>query len=752
MENKAPPPTLSPTNAKTDMIFTPEEKKELSELYARLLRHAPDERWRQDAAQIRAIWKKGMESGLVARDAFHLNPAIRAMGCAVTAIEETGMRRGGLLAILLKDCVTAGAVSLLEVEQLFHEEVTGILEGLLRIQEVQQKSSTVESENFKKFLLTLAQDFRVILILISDRVDLMRRLRDTTEPALRDEVCKEASLLYAPLAHKLGLYRLKNVLEDLHLKYTQPDIYYQIRDKLQQTKSERDAYIKGFIDPLEELLRAEGLRFHIKGRTKSIHSIYQKMRKQHCGFENVYDLFAIRIIIDAPPETEKQQCWQAYSLVTDLYQPNPSRLRDWISVPKSNGYESLHITVLGPQVRWVEVQIRSERMDDVAERGLAAHWRYKGVSGGSGGLDSWLNSVRELLESGQDELETVNHLKADLYKDEVFVFTPKGEVVNLPQGATVLDFAFSIHTRVGSQCQGARIGGRVVPIRQKLKSGDQVEILTSPNQSPSADWLSVVTTSKARTRIRQALKEALARQTRLAREELERRFKNRKIDYDESVMMRLIKRLGYKINTEFYQAVASGGLDPSKVIEAYQELVRQDSTAETDEGRLSAESFSMDQDLASASSSQDVLVIDEHLKGVQYELARCCCPIYGDPVFGFVSSQGGIKIHRKGCPNEQNLRERYPYRVVRARWSGKAEGSRYAITLLVVGQDDIGIVTNITSIIKKEEGTQLRSIRIDTQDGLFSGYLTIATQDTSKLDALVKKIKAIKGVKNVQRT
>ena len=478
------------------------------------------------------------------------------------------------------------------------------------------------------------------------------------------------------------------------------------------------------------------------------------MKKQKCPFEGVYDLFAIRVILDSPLEKEKQECWQVYSIVTDMYQPNPKRLRDWLSVPKSNGYESLHITVMGPEGKWVEVQIRTERMDDIAERGLAAHWRYKGIKGESG-LDEWLTSVREALENSESDLEAMDRFKLELYEDEVFVFTPKGDLFKLPKGATVLDFAFHIHTALGCKCIGAKVNGKNVPLRQRLQSGDQVEVMTSSTQTPKQDWLNYVTTSKARTKIKQALKEMAARQTDFAKEMLERKFKNRKIEYDDGTMMRLIKRMGYKVVTDFYQAVADGALDVNDLIDRYLEQLRRD-TADSRDAAIyrSAEAFNLTPatpDEATTGGKEDVLVIDQNLKGLDYKLARCCNPIYGDDVFGFVSVNGGIKIHRTDCPNAPEMRQRFGYRIVKARWAGKAEGTQYPITLRVVGHDDIGIVTNITSIINKEDGISLRSISIDSNDGLFWGNLTVMLGDTARLEALIKKLRTVKGVKQVTR-
>ena len=680
---------------------------------------------------------------------------------AAILTEEIGLGDDAVEACLLLPDVDEGQISSEEVKVRYGESVARIINGLGRIRQLYEKNPVIESENFRNLLLSFAEDMRVVLIMIADRVNLMRQMKAFLEEsddenreereAFVNEVSQEAAYLYAPLAHKLGLYNLKRELEDLSLKYMEHDAYYMIREKLNQTKASRDAYIEAFIRPVEEKVKAAGIKCHIKGRTKSIHSIWQKMKKQKCGFEGIYDLFAIRIIIDCPPEKEKMQCWQAYSIVTDMYQPNPKRLRDWLSVPKSNGYESLHITVLGPQQKWVEVQIRTERMDEIAEKGVAAHWRYKGVKG-EAGLDDWLAGVRSMLEHS-DGLEAMDQFKMDLYEDEVFVFTPRGDLFKFPVGATVLDFAYHIHSKIGNQCTGGRINGRVVSIRQQLKSGDQVEILTSSTQKPRQEWLSIVKTSRAKSKIRLALKETQQRDGLFAKEMLERKFKNRKIEQEESVMFHVIKKMGFKEVSDFYKQIADGLIDANAVVDKYIEVREGEKTITGDNVARSASEFELDESKIAGLNthlSDDVLVIDRDLKGLDYQLARCCMPIYGDPIFGFVTISGGIKIHRLDCPNAPELRRRYGYRVVKARWSGKGS-SQYSITLRVVGNDDIGIVNNLTSIISKDEKLVLRSINIDSHDGLFSGNLVVMLEDTSRLEALLKKLRAVRGVKQVER-
>ena len=732
--------------------FTAKEREETLALIDHLRTTVGTSFLPDDEAKLRVRLMRSLENNQVHRDVFGLNPILSGLQTARIVVEEIGLRRDAVLAILLHPSVEDGFMTIDEVKTEFGESPARILHGLLRISELYKKNPVIESENFRNLLLSFAEDMRVILIMIADRVRLMRQIKDNSNEEARHEVSQEAAYLYAPLAHKLGLYKLKSELEDLSLKYLEHDAYYMIREKLNATKEARDEYIAGFIEPIRQKLEAAGLKFHMKGRTKSIHSIWQKMKKQHVGVDGVYDLFAIRIILDSEPDKEKQDCWQVFSIVTDMYQSNPSRMRDWLSVPKSNGYESLHITVLGPGQKWVEVQIRTERMDDVAEHGLAAHWRYKGIKGGQGGVDEWLSNVRGALEAN-DDMQLMDQFRLDLVEDEVFVFTPKGDLFRLPIDSTVLDFAYSIHSKVGDHCIGARIGGRNVTIRQKLHSGDQVEILTSNSQFPKQDWLSLVHTSKARSKIRQSIKEMQSRQAAMAKEVLERKMKNRKLDFDEPALMHTITRLGYKVVTDFYAALADSSLDVNHVLEEYALQLRRDrGEEEKPAATTSADRYVMqsDDNAATRKLADDVLVIDGSLKGLDFQMAKCCQPVYGDEVFGFVTNGGGIKIHRVDCPNAPQMRERFGYRIVKARWDGK-RGSQYPITLRVVGNDDLGIVNNITSIISKEERILLRSISIDSHDGLFSGTLTVMLDDTGRLQSLVRKLKTVKGVINVTR-
>ncbi|WP_295343930.1 RelA/SpoT family protein [uncultured Prevotella sp.] len=732
--------------------FTTEELAELQRIAAHLKTTVGDTLEPDDENYLRQQLEKEISDNKIKRDVFGLNPILLSFQTAELELAEIGMKRECVLAILLYNSIINGILTPEEVERKFGHSVAQIIHGLVRIHELYQRTPIIENENFRNLLLSFAEDMRVILIMITDRVNLMRQIRDTSNKEAQSRVAEEASYLYAPLAHKLGLYKLKSELEDLSLKYLEHDAYYMIKDKLNATKRSRDAYIEKFIQPIDDKLKQMGIKCHIKGRTKSIHSIWQKMKKQQCGFEGIYDLFAIRIIIDSPIDQEKMLCWQTYSLITDMYQPNPKRLRDWLSVPKSNGYESLHITVLGPENKWVEVQIRTERMDEIAERGLAAHWRYKGIKGESG-LDEWLSNIRSALESN-DNLQLMDQFKMDLYEDEVFVFTPKGDLIKFPKGATILDFAYRIHSGIGNKCVGGRINGRNVPIREQLHSGDTVEIQTQNNQSPKQDWLNIVQTGKAKAKIRQAIKELQVKNGLYAKEILERKFRNRKIEMEDALMSHLIKKMGFKEMSDFYRQLVDEKIDANDVIDQYVEYRDHEAGLKTSGVVRSAGEYNFEsqQDLQMKrlAGNDDELVIDQNLKGLDYSLAKCCRPIYGDPIFGFVTVNGGIKIHSKGCPNAPELRKRFGYRIVKARWSGKG-ASQYNITLRIVGNDDLGIVNNITSIISKEEKIVMKSINIDSHDGLFSGNLDVLVEDTGKLESLLKKLRTVRGVKSVVR-
>ena len=729
-------------------FFTEEERKDFFSKYRQLVRSLYSFLHREDIRKMRELMQRVVALDCYGRDKNGINGLIRNINTALIATTEIGLKRTSVIALLLYRPVLKKVITLEEVEKTFDADVTLIIQRLLKTSDLYARNTAVNSENFHHLLFSFAEDVRVILIMIADRLCLMRLGKQLKEDD-RLRLATEASYLYAPLAHRLGLYKIKSELEDLSLKYTDPKQYDFIKKKLNETKRSRDIYIAEFIAPIKKKLQEAGLQFGIKGRTKSIHSINNKLKKQKIEFEGIYDLFAIRVVLDTPLKKERSECWQVYSIITDMYQPNPNRMKDWISIPKTNGYESLHITVMGPQNKWVEVQIRTRRMDEIAERGLAAHWKYKGVKAESG-LDEFLNTVRAALEEKENNpLDLMQDFKMDLYKDEIYVFTPTGELIKLAKGATVLDFAFAIHSKLGCKCVSAKVNEKNVPIKYVLNNGDTVSVVTSPTQTPKRDWLNIVVTSKARVKIKQALREETAKAVDFAKEMLQRRFKNRKIEMEEPHLMRYIKKKGFKTVTDFYIEIAEERLDPNNVIDEYQEFVRKETETNDRSETRSAGEYITTTEVEEISTNKDVLVIDKNLTGIEYKLAKCCNPIYGDEVFGFVSTQG-IKIHRMDCPNAQEMFSRFGYRIIRAKWSGKGDNG-YVVTLRVVGRDDIAIVTNITSVIGKENGVTLRSLNIDSVDGIFQGNFAVLVRDTNSLNMLVKKIKSVKGVKTVDR-
>ena len=650
--------------------------------------------------------------------------------------------RNLLAAIFLRDAVADGVLTSSEVANAWGQDVAELVEGYLKVSEFASRSTATDSDNFRGLLLNLAKDIRIIILMIAECLVLMRLVNRHPDEDWVRNLAFEADCLYAQLAHRLGLYKIKGELEDLSLKYTNREIYTNIARRLNETKRSRDAYIAAFIAPVKKKLTDAGLRFSIKGRTKSISSIWAKVKKQKVDLDHIYDLFAIRVIIDTPREREKSDCWLAYSILADMYTANPSRMKDWISIPKSNGYESLHATVMGPQKKWVEVQFRTVRMDLVAEKGLAAHWRYKG--GHSDSTDQWMNNIRDILESADaGPMQLMRSHRIDLREKEVYAFTPKGDLFRLSPESTVLDFAFHIHSNVGCRCTGALVNGRHEKIAYKIHNGDTIEIITSPTQTPRQDWLSIAVSGRARNKIRQALNEEKARQADLGREMLERRIKNRKLEVEETLLSKVIKKLGYKFATDFYADIAGETLELNRII-----TMLTPTAEEQESAHVAASEFRIQED---PRASDDVLVIGEKsIKGLNYKLARCCSPVYGDEVFGFISADGVVKIHRHDCPNARHIREKYPYRLISVAWSGEA-GKMMGVTLRIIGQDDIGIVTNLTSIISKEKGAQLRSITIDSHDGLFSGTLTIGVSDRGTLASLTRKLTTVKGLKSVTR-
>ena len=729
--------------------FTREELAQVQSMIKRLIRMLDSQLTVADVNQVDHILRGAVSNGHYVRDKYGLNPVARFLCTALTLTENIAPDRSMVIATLLFNLARSGYVTVENVRKLFGEDIAKLVKGLVNVSELYRKQAAVEDDNFHKLLLSFAADIRVVIIMIVDRLALMREINLHEDEKFVREISTESRYLYAPLAHKLGLYGIKSELEDLSLKYLNRKVYNQIARKLNETKVNRDKYIADFVKPIKNALDKSGLKYEMKGRTKSINSIWNKMVKQGVDLNGVYDLFAIRIILDTPVDEEKKACWIAYSIVTDIYMANVSRLRDWITIPKSNGYESLHITVRGPEDKWVEVQIRTQRMDEVAERGLAAHWRYKGVKS-EGEIDQWMNNVREVLEAGVDgQMELIRNMNMNLYEKEVFVFTPKGDLFKLRQGATVLDFAFHIHTKIGCRCTGAKIDGKTQKINYVLKSGDTVEIMTSSTQVPRQDWLNYVVTSKARNKIKQAINEANLKKVEIGREMLTRRMKNRKVDSDDAMLAKFIKKQGFKNINDFYVELHDRNLDVVATIDQYVEFMKRQT--ETVSSHETAENFVLVSKKSDEQESDDILVIGENVKGINYKLSKCCNPIYGDRIMGFIASDGAIKIHRSDCGNLKHLKEKYPYRIIKSEWSGRM-GKQFVATLRVVGQDDIGIVANMTSLINKEGNAMLRNITINSLDGLFEGYLVISVDSLDHLDELMKKMRSLKGVKEVERT
>ena len=684
-------------------------------------------------------------------------------GVAVARIvvEEVGLGRNSTVAAIIHDVVRIAVqqhpdtldMLTATIRQEFGEEVLGIALALSKISDIRLKTSKEQASDFRDMIVSYSEDPRVILIKLADRLEVMRSL--AMFPAKKHRTKSWESLnLYAQIAHKLGLYNIKSELEDLSLKYLEPEAYNHIVQELKASETERIAFIDEFLKPVRKLLDNDGIKYHIKSRTKSIFSIFQKMRKQRVDFKGVYDIFALRIIIDCPIEREKAQCWIAYSHVTSLYTPNPERMRDWISIPKSNGYESLHTTVSAGGGRWVEVQIRTERMDEVAERGIAAHWRYKGVKQGGMGAEEWLQRLRELLEDTTSG-SIARRFEAKPATGEIFVFTPSGDIRKLPEGATVLDFAFDIHTSLGSICVGGKIGGRVVPIKEPLHNGDICEVITRKDQTPKADWLSICVTQKARSRIRVYLREQQQRHAKLGREELERKLKNWKLDIsiDEAVAY-LCKQLKVRTGSEIYMLIADEKLDLIEV----KEMLMRHLSGEADEERRAAAAEVEERKLRLREEREvgeprrsDALIIDERINNIEYKLARCCNPIKGDDIFGFITINAGITIHRSDCPNARRMKERYPYRVMEARWRDNAQGA-FRVTVAITAADIPGLATTIMDVASKELKLAVRSVSFSPRgDGTASGELSVEVQSSGIVDMLLHSLRRIKGVKNAYR-
>ncbi len=671
---------------------------------------------------------------------------LHALSVARIVAGEMGLGLTAIVTALLHDSYNNLSLSAGEIEKEFGKKTIEILNGFARISSIYSVQSSYQAENFRKLLLSLADDVRVILIKLVERLEYMRNLDNAPENE-RLPLASETYFLYAPLAHRLGFYNIKSEMEDLAVKYLEPEQYTYVDCRLKQTTASRNKLIRDFSIPLKEKLEKQGFRFTIKSRTKSIHSILLKMKKQGVDFDEVYDLFAVRIIIDSVSENEKSDCWQAYSVVTDLYQPNPSRLRDWISVPKSNGYESLHTTVVGPRGKWVEVQIRSGRMDEIAEKGLAAHFKYKGIKG-EGGLDTWLSKMREILESSEKEDDTfLDKVRSGLYTDEVFVFTPKGDLRQLPSGATVLDFAFDIHTAVGASCVGAKVNGKNVTIKYVLQNGDHVSIIRSKNQKPKQDWLQFVITNKAKTKIKQVLNEEKAKAAAEGKEILMRRMKNWKIAYGDTLIQKLLNNYDLKTAQDLYYLIATEKIELLQIKDVLQ---KEEPTGPNTPSVIGPEKEIREPRESIDSQVSDFLIIEDRVEGLDYKLAKCCNPVFGDSVFGFVTISEGIKIHRTSCPNAHNMMARYPYRLIAARWSKSKSSASFIAAIKITGIEDIGMVNKIADVIAAHNAV-VRSFNYNMADGLFEGMLNIMVPNNDVLHSIIRKVQGIKGILKAAR-
>lgn len=669
----------------------------------------------------------------------------RCIAVARIAVEEIGLGRTSIICSLLYDAVHEGKITIEKVKEQFGNEVAQLVGDLTKISSIDTTNTTEQAENFRKLLLSLVTDVRVILIKLSERLQVMRNLESYPE-TMHIPVANETFYLYAPLAHRLGLYNIKTEMEDISLYFRDKESYSLIARKLEETTSARNRFIKEFIQPIKEELEKQGFKFEIKGRLKSVHSIYNKMRKQGVAFEEVYDIFAIRIIVNSELKNEKADCWRVYSIVSDFYQPNPLRMRDWISIPKTNGYESLHTTVIGPGGKWVEVQIRTVRMNEIAEKGLAAHWKYKGGEADKG-LDTWLAKVREILEAPESEaMDFLDTLKPSLYAEEIFVFTPTGDLKKLPLNATVLDFAFDIHSNIGCMCVGAKVNGKSVPIRYVLHNGDRVEILTSKTQKPKSDWLSFVVTSKARNKIKAIIKEETAKSAEAGKEILQRRLKNWKFLFNDTNLKKLQKHYKVKNVTDLYALIAEDKVDFTIIKELLQEK------PETQKSPDKIEETFVEKIVKShTSKNDDYLIIDNKIDSLDYKLAKCCNPIFGDPIFGFVTINEGVKIHRTNCPNAEQMISKYGYRVVNARWTSNDGSAQYQADIRIVGIDEMGLVSRISDLLSRDLKVNMRSISFDTNDGMFEGRISLFVKDNAHLDNLLNRLRKVKGVLSASR-
>jgi GTP pyrophosphokinase len=723
------------------------ERKEILRRYRALLRACKPFMKKGDKRLVRLAFDIALEAHKDMRRKSGEPYIYHPLEVARIAVEEIGLGTTSVICALLHDVVEDTDITLDQIEKEFGNIVARIIDGLTKISGLYNKStnSSDQAENFRKMLLTLADDVRVILIKLADRLHNMRTLESMPKEK-QLKIASETAYLFAPLAHRLGLYAVKSELEDLSLKYTEAEVYRDIARKLRETRSKRDRFIRDFIEPLSAEIEKTGLKFDIKGRPKSINSIWNKMKKQGIEFEEVYDLFAIRIILESSGESEKPDCWRVYSIITDIYQPNPNRLRDWVSTPKANGYESLHTTVMGPGGRWVEVQVRTRRMDEIAEKGFAAHWKYKDQTSDNA-FDEWLTRIREVLENPEpNALEFIDNFKLQLYAKDLFVFTPKGDLIKLQAGATALDFAFEIHTDIGMKCIGAKVNHKIVPLSYQLQNGDQVEILTSNIQKPKSDWLNFVTSAKAKSKIKQAIKELKRENADLGKDILQRKLKQWKVNFSDETIQKIIGHFKLNSTLDLYYFIATEKIDLAQVKSI---LTKPEKPSSRNINRIDENNF---ESLVKSNSTknEDMLIIDDKIGKIDYTLAQCCNPIPGDDIFGFVTVSEGIKIHRVSCPNAVQLLSKYGYRVVKAKWTRASEVS-FLAGIRITGLDDIGIISGISTVISTDLKVNMRSISVVSNDGMFEGNIMVYVHDTHHLDVLMRKLKEVRGVLKVSR-
>ena len=720
------------------------ESKEIRKRYRALLRACKPTLQKGDKQQIRKAFDLALESHKDMRRKSGEPYIYHPIAVAQIAAEEIGLGTTSIVCALLHDVVEDTHLTLEDIEAQFGKKVAKIIDGLTKISGVFDPNSSLQAENFRKMLLTLADDVRVILIKLADRLHNMRTMEFMARHK-QLKIASETSYLYAPLAHRLGLYAIKSELEDLSMKYTDPDTYKFIAKKLNEKKAEREKFVSDFIEPVKKILEEQGIKAAIFGRPKSIHSIWNKMRKKSIPFEEVYDLFAIRIVIDTVDEKEKTECWKVYSIVTDLYRPNPDRLRDWVSTPKANGYESLHTTVMGPRGQWVEVQIRTKRMNEIAEKGFAAHWKYK-ESNSDNGLDQWIQKVRDILGNPeQNALDFLDDFKMNLFSDEIFIFTPKGTLIQLPNGATALDFAFEIHSDIGATCIGAKVNHKLVPLSHPLQNGDQVEIITSNKQTPKEDWLNFVITAKAKSKIRSSLKEEKRRVAEEGKEILERKLKSLKITYNTDNINKIANFFKYPSSQELFYNVAKGIID----IKNLRDYVASEKTPESGSNQFASHISGLVEKLNKKDA--DTILIGDDLQKVDYTLAPCCNPIPGDDIFGFLTVNDGIKIHRTSCPNASKLMANYGYRILKAKWASSQQDTAFLTGIRIIGIDDVGLVNKLTSVISQEFKVNIRSLSISSNEGIFEGNIMVHVNNTDQLDNLINHLKSVQGITGVTR-